>query len=133
MKEDRNTIMYSYGKMVQRAEQRHEAYVRSNYKSYQLGSAVDMLKDKIGKFGDVGMGTVVKILDDLFQEEKKRNARLQDDYYESIKFIEEFERYVEEASGEKIGNINDHLDKHSQELVKILRGEEEQARAKYCQ
>ena len=24
MKEDRNTIMYSYGKMVQRAEQRHE-------------------------------------------------------------------------------------------------------------
>ena len=79
------------------------------------------------------MGSVVKILDDLSQEEKKRNARLQDDYYESIKFIEEFERYVEEESGERIGNIRDHLDSHSQELVKILREEEEQARAKYCQ
>lgn len=133
MKEDRNTIMYSYGKMVQRAEQRHEAYVRSNLKSHQLRSAVDMLKEKIGKYGDIGMGSVVKILDDLFQEEKKRNARLQDDYYESIKFIEEFERYVEEASGERIGNICDHLDEHSHELAKILREEEEQARVKYCQ
>lgn len=75
----------------------YEAFVCSNIRLGQLSSAKMILKDKVGNYGDVGMGHAYMVLSKKYKDELRNNKELTSQYYNFKKMLDNLYR----VSGER--------------------------------